>query len=183
MLPVLCLATTVQVDRSTAELRFVLGGQAPSRRFRVRLRLLSALAVTTIVIGAGASAASASQSSTVLGQWKKSEAAFSPADTAWSKVIDSSTAPTLANLQKANKTFASAVGKFDTALGKIHFTGKTKSDIGSLIKLEKQTITILDNTKSLKSFAAELGPLFQKYTSFQDALGKDLGIPTAEIII
>jgi hypothetical protein len=183
MLPVFCLATTVQVTRSTVGLRFVLGGQAPSRRFRVRLRLLSALAVTTIVIGAGASAASAAQSSKVLGQWKKAEVAFSPADTAWSKVIDSSKAPTLANLQKANKTYASAVGTFDTALGKIHFTGKTKSDIASLIKLEKQTITVLDNTKSLKSFVSEFSPLFPKYTALQEALGKDLGIPTAEITI
>jgi hypothetical protein len=166
-----------------AGLRFVLGGQAPSRRFEMRLRLLSALAVTTIVIGAGASAASASQSSTVLGQWKKAEAAFSPADMKWSNVMDSSTAPTLANLQKVNKTFASAIGKFDTALGKIHFTGKTKSDIASLVKLEKQTITVLDNTKSLKSFEAEFGPLFPKYQALQGTLGKDLGIPTAEIII
>ncbi|HTV11646.1 MAG TPA: hypothetical protein VME20_07265 [Acidimicrobiales bacterium] len=141
------------------------------------------LAITAITVTASTSAASASVSPSVLSQWKRAEAAFAPADNKWSAVIESSTAPTLGELVKANNAFVPAVKAFDSALGKISFTGKTAKDILALMALNQKEVTVLSHTTSVKGFESGLVPLVGKYMSLQGALSKDLGIPAAEIIL
>lgn len=151
----------------------------------MRLRSLTVLALATTVIGASASVATASQPPAVVAQWTKAEHTFTPASIKWSAVVTSSKIPSLAALQKANKAYASALGTFDTALGKIGFTGKTKSDVATLIKLNKESIPILDHTTGVKSFVSAYSPIISKFVSLNLAgsLSKDLGIPEADIYI
>jgi hypothetical protein len=160
----------------------VLGDTLQQGGLAVRSRWLSVLAATTIILGASASAASASVAPKVLSGWKKAELAFSRADTRWSKVLTQSSV-TLAQLQKANLAFAPAVKTFDISLGKIHFSGKTATDIGTLVKANKQEIVVLSHTTSLKSFEAKFTPLEQKYMALQVDLSKDLGIQEAYIML
>jgi hypothetical protein len=86
-------------------------------------------------------------------------------------------------LSKACLAFVPAVNAFDASLKKIGFTGKTATDIASLIKLNNQLVPILSHIKSVKSFEAQFLPIDRKYFVIQEALSKDLGIEEAEIQI
>jgi hypothetical protein len=148
----------------------------------VWLRWLSALVAAAIVIGGSASVASASQSAKVVSEWKAADGPFATADGKWTSALSGSN-PSLSQVKKASLAFIPAVKTFDSALQKIHFTGKTASDISSLIKTNKKEITILGHVTSLKSFISQFGALDPTFQALQGALSKDLGIQEAEIII
>jgi hypothetical protein len=146
----------------------------------VRLRWLSALAVVAVVIGASPSVASASQSSKVVSEWKSADGKFGTADFKWTSALSGSN-PSLSQVKKASLAFIPAIKTFDTALTKIHFTGKTATDIASLVTVNTKEIAVLGHITSLKSFEGAFGALEPKFESLQAALSKDLGIPEGEI--
>jgi len=148
----------------------------------VRCRWLSALVVSTVVLGAGAQVAAASQSKSVMAQWRAAEKPFTAADYRWSNVIGQSNAP-WTKVKAANGAFVPAIKTFNTALGKIHFTGSAAGDIGKVIALQKQEITLLSTASSEKTFVSGFKALVPKFVQLQTALGKDLGVPAGDIII
>jgi hypothetical protein len=77
--------------------------------------------------------------------------------------------------------FVPAVNKFDAAIKKIGFTGKTGTDIASLIKVNGKDVQILSHITSIASFQSKFLALEPQYMNLQAALSKDLGIEEAEI--
>jgi hypothetical protein len=150
----------------------------------VRLRCFAVLATTAAVFGLGVQAASASVTSKQLSEWKSVDGTFGKADTTWSAFLTSMTGNTPASkLSKASLAFVPAVNKFDTAIKGIGFTGKTGTDIASLIKVDEKLVPILSHITSIKSFVSKFSALEPQYGALQTALGKDLGIQPAEILI
>jgi len=149
----------------------------------VRLKWFgTAAAAAALVVAAAAPASASSQPPKVISEWKAADAVFAKANEKWSAVIEQSN-PSLSALQKAGATFAPAISAFNSALQKINFTGKAAADVSAVVTLQKQEVSIVRGIKSIKSFEASFGPLVPKFVALQTALGKDLGIPAAEIII
>ncbi len=148
----------------------------------VRLRCFAVLATTAAVFGLGVQAASASVTSKQLSEWKSIDGTFAKADTTWSAFLTSMTGKTPASkLSKACLAFVPAVNKFDTAIKGIGFTGKTSTDIASLIKVNEKLVPILSHVTSIQSFGSKFSALEPQYMALQAALSKDLGIEEAEI--
>lgn len=148
----------------------------------MRFKWLTVFSVTATITGAYASVAAAAQSHQVVAAFTKADAPFAVADSKWSRVLGGSSI-TLAHLQEANAAFVPAIEAFNAALAKIHFTGTAATDIAKVITLQKQEITILKHTMSIKSFETSFGALTGKFVAAQAALSKDLGLPAAEIVI
>jgi hypothetical protein len=146
----------------------------------VRLRWLSALAAATIVLGASASVASASQSHKVVSEWTAADGAFSTALSKWESVVEGGN---LSKAKKASLAFIPAINTFDSKLQKIHFTGKTATDIGSLISENKKEIKVMSHVTGLRSLVSQFSALGPAFRTIGAALSKDLGIPEADIII
>jgi hypothetical protein len=150
----------------------------------VRLKCFAVLATTVAVFGLGLQAASASVTHQQIAAWTSVDAKFGKADLTWTTALSSMSNNTPASkLSKACLAFVPAVNAFDASLKKIGFTGKTATDIASLIKLNNQLVPILSHIKSVKSFEAQFLPIDRKYFVIQEALSKDLGIEEAEIQI
>jgi hypothetical protein len=148
----------------------------------VRFRVATAITVVPIVLAVGVASASASVPSKVLAGWKKADGAFAVADGKWSTVLEQAN-PSLSQVEKADAAFIPAIKTFNSALGKIGFSGKTETDINSVVKVQDEEITVLSHVTSLHSFEAGMGPITQKLLALQESLSKDLGIPAAEIIV
>lgn len=135
-----------------------------------------------VVVALSAPSAWASAPASDVAKFKKVDGAFSVANIKWSNVLTASTV-SLSKLQKAGVAFAPALKTFDAGLLKIPFTGKTDSDILAVVALNGKAISVVGHIKSLGSFEKQYGALVPKYMTLQAAVGKDLGIPTAEIIL
>jgi len=152
------------------------------RKSVLRLKWFAVLATTTAVLGLGMQAASASVTSKQLAKWKSADGTFSKADGTWSAALSTMSNNTpVAKLSKACLAFVPAVKTFDTAVQKIGFTGKTGTDIASLIKLNDKLVPILSHITSVKSFETQFSGLDPQFFALQAALSKDLGIPEAEV--
>jgi hypothetical protein len=155
-----------------------------SKGTRMRRSWFTVLAAFTLVVGVGASTAtaSASVSPKVLAQFKKVYGPFAVANIKWSDVLEGPNA-NLEKISKACAAFVPDIKAFDEGLHKIAFTGKTATDMASLIKLNNQSLPILSHVTSLKTFEKQYVPLTARYVSLQVALGKDLGIPAADLVL
>jgi hypothetical protein len=154
------------------------------RKSAVRLKCVAVVATAAAVLGLGMQAASASVPAKQLAEWKSVDGTFSKADFTWSSALESMSAKTpVSKLSKSCLTFVPAVKTFDTAIKKIGFTGKTGTDIASLIKVNNKLVPILSHITSIKSFESQFSALESQYMGLQTALSKDLGIQEAEIII
>ena len=99
----------------------------------------------------------------------------------FSNMLQQSSAPSLSRLQSVCKAEVPFVKVFDTAVGKIVFTGKTRDDIKAFIQLDNEEIALLAQVKSVPSFAEGYPLISKKFGQLQIALGKDLGIQPAEV--
>jgi hypothetical protein len=152
------------------------------RKSALRLKCFAALATSAAVFGVGIQAASALAPRKQIAEWTSIDATFAKADFTWSSALSSMSANTpVSKLSKACLAFVPAVNKFDTSLKKVGFTGKTGTDIASLIKVNNKLIPILSHITSVKSFESQFLPLERQYGALQTALSKDLGIEEAEI--
>lgn len=143
---------------------------------------LCAVALASAGFLACASTAWASEPASVAAQFKKADAAFAGPLAKWSATMTAS-APTLSRVKKADAAFVPAIKAFDTALGKIAFTGKTVHDIATLVKLNKQEIGVLANVTNMSGFMGGMEKLSPQFAAVQSALGKDLGIATGEVMV
>ncbi|MGA3221455.1 MAG: hypothetical protein ABSE77_20680 [Acidimicrobiales bacterium] len=144
-------------------------------------RWLLAVAVAGTFIGAGASVASAAQSPRSVAAFRKAAATLQKESVPFSNMLQQSSAPSLSRLQSVCKAEAPFIKVFDTSVGKIVFTGKTRNDIKALIQLDNEEIALLAQVKSVSSFAKGYPPISNKLGQLQIALGKDLGIQPAEV--
>jgi len=129
-------------------------------------------------------AASASVTSKQRAEWKSVDGTFGKADFTWSSVLTTVSKSTpVSKLSKACLAFVPAVNTFDASLKKIGFTGKTGTDIASLIKVNTKLVPILSHIKSVDSFGSQFSALEPQYMALQAALSKDLGIEEAEIYV
>src|ERR1700678_195532 len=134
----------------------------------LRLKWFAAVATTAAVFGLGAQAASASVTSKQLSEWKSVDGTFDKADSTWSSALESMSANTpVSKLSKSCLAFVPAVKTFDTAISKIGFTGKTATDIASLIKLNDKLIPVLGHVRSIKSFESQFSALDRQYMPLQ----------------
>ena len=148
----------------------------------MRSKLFAALAAIVATAAVTSGTASASVTPKVLSEWKKAEASFSPQVTKWSSALQSSN-PSLSQISKACAAFVPYIKAFDSAISKIAFTGKTATDISALLKLNAKEIAVIGHVTSLKSFETGMVPLAAQYYKVQVALGQDLGIPAAEVVL
>jgi hypothetical protein len=154
------------------------------RKSAVRLKCFAVLATATAVFGLGMQAASASVPSKQRAEWISVDGTFGKADYKWTSALSTMSDKTpVSKLSKACLAFVPAVNTFDTALKKIGFTGKTGTDIASLIKVNNKLVPILSHITSIKSFESQFSALDSQYMTLQAALSKDLGIEEAEIYI
>ncbi len=152
------------------------------RKSAVRLKCFAVLATTAAVFGLGMQAASASVTSKQRAEWISVDGKFGKADYTWTSALSTMSNKTpVSKLSKACLAFVPAVNTFDTALKKIGFTGKTGTDIASLIKVNNKLVPILSHITSIKSFESQFSALESQYMGLQAALSKDLGIEEAEI--
>jgi len=159
-------------------------GRTSMRKSAVRLRCFAVLAATAAVFGLGVQAASASVTSKQHAEWKSADGTFEKANFTWSSALTTMSNNTpVPKLSRACRAFVPAVNTFDTALKKIGFTGKTGTDIASLIKVNNKLVPILSHITSIKSFESQFSALEPQYMALQAALSKDLGIEEAEIYI
>jgi hypothetical protein len=150
---------------------------------RTRLFIASVL-VGVLFVGTQASLAGASSSSAQLTKFKALEGPFSQADNKWTNALSALTgSPTVAQVSTPSLAFVPALKTFDSGLLKIGFTGKTATDVATVVKLNGQLVTLLSSIKSVKAFQSSFSVLYAKYGAVQAALAKDFGIPTAEVII
>jgi hypothetical protein len=148
----------------------------------MRLRWLGALAATTVVFGVGMQAASAAVPAHQMARFKVVDGAFSVADAKWTGALSHlSSSPTVAQLSKPSVAFIPAIKTFDTGLAKIGFSGRAKTDVATVIKLNKELIGVLGSIHSVKSFETQFSALNSKYFAVQNALAKDLGIPAGDV--
>jgi hypothetical protein len=154
------------------------------RKSALRMKCFAALATSAAVLGLGVQAASASVPAKQLAEWKSVDGTYGKADSTWTSALESMSASTpVSKLSKACLAFVPAVNKFDAAIKKIGFTGKTGTDIASLIKVNGKDVQILSHITSIKSFESQFSALESQYMGLQAALSKDLGIEEAEIYI
>jgi len=152
------------------------------RKSAVRLKCFAVLATTAAVFGLGVQAASASVPSKQRAEWISVDGTFSKADFKWTSALSTMSSKTpVSKLSKACLAFVPAVNTFDTALKKIGFTGKTGTDIASLIKVNIKFVAELSHIKSVGSFESQFSALDPQYMALQTDLSKDLGIEAAEI--
>ncbi len=152
------------------------------RKSAVRLKCFAVLATTAAVFGLGVQPASASVPSKQRAEWISVDGTFARADHTWSSFLSTlSNKTSVSKLSEACLAFVPAVNTFDTALKKIGFTGKTGTDIASLIKVNNKLVPILSHITSIKSFESQFSALVSQYMGLQAALSKDLGIEEAEI--
>jgi hypothetical protein len=154
----------------------------------MRHRSLATSVIAIAVLFVGAQGASATSHRAVpakqLAAFKALEGPFSAADNKWSNALSNlSSNATVAQVSKPSLAFVPAIKTFDTGLKKIGFTGATGTQVAAVVKLNTQLIADLSSIKSVSSFQSEFGALNQKYQPVQSALAKDLGIPTADVII
>jgi hypothetical protein len=147
----------------------------------VPYRWLLAVAVAGTFIGAGAPVASAAQSPPSVAAFRKAASTLQKESVPFSNMLQRSSAPSLSRLQSVCKAEVPFIKVFDTVVGKIVFTGKTRNDIKALIQLDNEEIALLAQVKSVSSFAKGYPPISNKLGQLQIALGKDLGIQPAEI--
>jgi hypothetical protein len=147
----------------------------------VPYRWLLAVAVAGTFIAAGAPVASAAQSPRSVAAFTKAAATLQKESVPFSNTLQQSSAPSLSRLQSVCKAEVPFIKVFDTAVGKIVFTGKTRNDIKALIQLDNEEIALLAQVKSVSSFAKGYPPISNKLGQLQIALGKDLGIQPAEV--
>ena len=139
---------------------------------------IAALATTVIAVGAQ----TASASSTQVSRFKTIDAPYAKADATWTTALERLTAKsTVADLSKPSLAFVPTMKTFDTALGKIGFSGKTGTDVATVIKLNGELIADIDSIKSVTGFVAEFSALSPKYFAVQTSLAKDLGIAAAYV--
>jgi len=70
-----------------------------------------------------------------LAEWKSVDGTYGKADSTWTSALESMSASTpVSKLSKACLAFVPAVNKFDAAIKKIGFTGKTGTDIASQLR-------------------------------------------------
>ena len=154
------------------------------RKSAVRLKCFAVLATTATVFGLGVQAASASVPSKQRAEWISVDGTFGKANYTWTSALSTMSNKTpVSKLSKACLAFVPAVNTFDTALKKIGFTGKTGTDIESLVKVNNKLVPILSHITSIKSFEAQFSALESQYMGLQAALSKDLGIQEAEIYL
>ncbi len=152
------------------------------RKSALRLKCFAAIATAAAVLGLGVQAASASVTSKQLSEWKSVDGTFGKADFAWTSALESMTKNTpVSKVSKECLAFVPAINKFDTAIKGIGFTGKTGTDIASLIKVNDKLVPVLSHITSIKSFQSQFLALEPQYMALQSALSKDLGIEEAEI--
>jgi hypothetical protein len=113
--------------------------------------------------------------------FRKASATLQKESVPFSGMLQESSAPSLSRLQSVCKAEVPFIKGFDTAIGKIEFTGKTRNDIKALIQVDNQEIALLAQVKSVSSFAKGYPPISNKLGQLQIALGKDLGIQPAEV--
>jgi len=147
----------------------------------VPYRWLLAVAVAGTFIGAGAPVVSAAQSPRSVAAFRKAAATLQKESVPFSNMLQQSSAPSLSRLQSVCKAEVPFIKVFDTAVGKIVFTGKTRNDIKALIQLDNEEIALLAQVKTVSSFAKGYPPISNKLGQLQIALGKDLGIQPAEV--
>jgi hypothetical protein len=140
-----------------------------------------AVAVAGTFIGAGAPVVSAAQSPRSVAAFRKAAATLQKESVPFSNMLQQSSAPSLSRLQSVCKAEVPFIKVFDTAVGKIVFTGKTRNDIKALIQLDNEEIALLAQVKTVSSFAKGYPPISNKLGQLQIALGKDLGIQPAEV--
>jgi hypothetical protein len=140
-----------------------------------------AVAVAGTFIGASAPVASAAQSPRSVAAFTKAASTLQKESVPLSNLLQKSSAPSLSRLQSVCKAEVPFIKVFDTAVGKIVFTGKTRNDIKALIQVDNEEIALMAQIKSVSSFAKGYPPIANKLGELQIALGKDLGIQPAEV--
>jgi len=73
----------------------------------------------------------------------------------------------VSKLAKSCLAFVPAVNTFDASLKKIGFTGKTGTDIASLIKVNNKLVPILSHITSVASFGSKFLALEPQYMAFR----------------
>jgi hypothetical protein len=147
----------------------------------VPYRWLLAVAVAGTFIGAGAPVASAAQSPPSVAAFRKAAETLQKEPVPFSTMLQQSSAPYLSRLESVCKAEVPFIKIFDTAVGKIVFTGKTRDDIKAFIRLDLEEIALLAQVKSVSSFAKGYPLISKKFGQLQIALGKDLDIQPAEV--
>jgi hypothetical protein len=154
------------------------------RKSAVRLKCFAVLATTAAVFGLGVQAASAAVPSKQRAEWISVDGTFGKADFKWTSALSTMSSKTpVSKLSNACKTLVPAINTFDASLKKIGFTGKTGTDIASLIKVNTKFVSELSHITSIKSFQSQFLALDPQYMALQAALSKDLGIEEAEIYV
>ena len=154
-------------------------------QMRSKWSTVSLAAIVLFCVGSQASSAGAHVSpAKQLSLFETLDGPFGQADNKWTDALSAlSTNATVAQVSKPSHAFVPAIKTFDAGLQKIGFTGKTKSDVASVIKLNSKLVTILSSIKSVSALEAQLGTLISKYSPVQDALAKDFGIPPGDVVI
>ena len=154
------------------------------RKSAARLKCFAVLATTATVFGLGMQAASASVTSKQLSEWKSVNGTIGKADFTWTSALSSMSNNTpVSKLSKACLAFVPAINTFDASLKKIGFTGKTGTDIASLIKVNIKFVAELSHITSIKSFESQFLALDPQYMVLQAALSKDLKVEEAEVYV
>jgi len=150
---------------------------------RSKLFTVSMVAVALFFVGSQVASAG-SVSAKQLASFKALEGPFSKADTKWTSALSNlSSKSTVAQVSKPSLAFVPALKTFDAGLAKVGFTGNAATQAADIEKLNGQLVTILSSIKSVGAFQSQVEALFSKYQGVQAALAKDLGVPTADVII
>lgn len=153
----------------------------------MRSKLLTISVVALVVLCGGVQVSSAGtpvSRAKQLSLFKALDGPFSKADNKWTNALSSlSSTSTVAQVSKPSLAFVPALKTFDAGLQKIGFTANAKTEVADAVTLNKKLVTVLSSIKGVSSLQAQLESLIPKYSSVQDALAKDFGVPAGDIVI
>jgi hypothetical protein len=149
----------------------------------LRSRWLTAFALGAAIIGFSTTVASAAVPAAQMKSFKALEGPFSAADSKFTAALSVMSNPTVAQVKKPSSAFVPALKTFDAGLLKIGFTGKAATDVKTVVSLNTALIGVLSHIKSVASFETGFGALQGRYVLAQQALAKDLGVPSGDVII
>ena len=143
-------------------------------------RWLTIAVVASAVVAISEQAATAT--SAQVAKFKSVDATYAKADHSWTSALESLSAnASPSQLSKPSLVYVPAIKTFDSAISSIGFSGKTATDIATVVKLNGKLITDLSSIKSTKTFISEFSALDASYMTVQASLAKDLGIPAADV--
>ena len=114
-------------------------------------RWLLAVAVAGTFIGAGAPVASAAQSPPSVAAFRKAAKTLQKEPVPFSIMLQQSSAPSLSRLESVCKAELPLIKIFDTAVGKIVFTRKTRDDTKAFIQLDLEETALLAKSRACRA--------------------------------